>query len=76
MVEIGCPRAVHDTECEPPFHAIVSAVIHCGHSVQFAFAAEETGTARIDWTYRLIEQCCFGIHDISRIERDPISAWP
>lgn len=72
-VFINCP---FDTEYEPLFHAIVFVVIHCGYTVRCALEAEETGATRIDRIYRLIEECRFGIHDISRIEHDPINALP
>jgi len=58
------------------FHAIVFAVIHCGYTVQCALEAEDTGATRIDRIYRLIEECRFGIHDISRIERDAVNNLP
>jgi len=38
--------------------------------------AEETGATRIDRIYRLIDECRFGVRDISRIEHDPINALP
>jgi hypothetical protein len=72
-VFINCP---FDSEYAPLFHAIVFAVIHCGYTVRCALEAEETGATRIDRIYRLIEECRFGVHDISRIEHDPINALP
>ena len=72
-VFINCP---FDVEFEPLFHAIVFAVIQCGYTVRCALEADETGTTRIDRIYRLIEECRFGIHDISRIEHDAINNLP
>lgn len=72
-VFINCP---FDAEYEPLFHAIVFAVIHCGYTVRCALETEDTGATRIDKIYRLIEACQFGIHDISRIERDAASNLP
>jgi hypothetical protein len=66
-VFINCP---FDVEFEPLFHAIVFAVIQCGYTVRCALEADDTGATRIDRIYRLIEECRFGIHDISRIEHD------
>lgn len=72
-VFINCP---FDTDYAPLFHAIVFAVIHCGYTVRCALEAEETGATRIDRIYRLIDECRFGVHDISRIEHDSINALP
>jgi hypothetical protein len=72
-VFINCP---FDVEFEPLFHAIVFAVIQCGHTVRCALEADDTGATRIDRIYRLIEACRFGIHDISRIERDTVNNLP
>ena len=72
-VFINCP---FDADYESLFHAIVFAVIHCGYTVRCALEAEDTGATRIDRIYRLIEECCFGIHDISRIERDAVNNLP
>jgi hypothetical protein len=72
-VFINCP---FDVEFEPLFHTIVFAVIQCGYTVRCALEADDTGTTRIDRIYRLIEECRFGIHDISRIEHDAINNLP
>jgi hypothetical protein len=72
-VFINCP---FDVEFEPLFHAIVFAVIHCGYTVRCALEADDTGATRIDRIYRLIEECQFGVHDISRIERDTVNNLP
>ena len=72
-VFINCP---FDAEFEPLFHAIVFTVIHCGYTVRCALEADETGTTRIDRIYHLIEECRFGIHDISRIEHDAVNNLP
>jgi hypothetical protein len=72
-VFINCP---FDADYESLFHAIVFAVIHCGYTVRCALEAEDTGATRIDRLYRLIEECRFGIHDLSRIERDVVNNLP
>jgi hypothetical protein len=56
-VFINCP---FDVEFEPPFHAIVFAVIQCGYTVRCTPETHDMGTTRID--YRLIEGSRFGIH--------------
>ena len=72
-VFINCP---FDVEFEPLFHASVFAVIQCGYTVRCALEADDTGATRIDRIYGLIEECRFGIHDISRIEHDTINNLP
>jgi hypothetical protein len=72
-VFINCP---FDVEFEPLFHAIVFAVIQCGYTVRCALEADDTGATRIDRIYRLIEDCRFGVHDISRIEHDTVNNLP
>lgn len=65
-----------DVEFEPLFHAIVFAVIQRGYTVRCALEADDTAATRIDRIYRLIEECRFGIHDISRIEHDTVNNLP
>lgn len=72
-VFINCP---FDAEYQPLFHAITFAVIHCGYTVRCALETEDTGATRIEKIYALIEACQFGIHDISRIERDALNDLP
>jgi len=72
-VFINCP---FDADYASLLHAIVFSVIHCGYTVRCALEAEDTGATRIDRIYRLIEECRFGIHDISRIERDVVNNLP
>jgi hypothetical protein len=65
-----------DLEFQPLFHAIAFAVIQCGYTVRCALEADDTGATRIDRIYRLIDECRFGIHDISRIEHDTVNNLP
>ena len=51
-------------------------VIQCGYTVRCALEADDTGATRIDRIYRLIEECRFGVHDISRIENDAVNNLP
>ena len=44
-VFINCP---FDAEFEPLFHAIVFAVIQCGHTVRCALKSDDTGATRIE----------------------------
>lgn len=72
-VFINCP---FDVDYVPIFHAIVFAVIQCGYTVRCALETEDTGATRIERIYHLIEECRFGIHDISRIAHDAINELP
>jgi hypothetical protein len=72
-VFINCP---FDAEYQPLFHTVVFTVIHCGYTVRCALETEDTGATRIERLYRLIEDCRFGVHDISRIERDAVNNLP
>jgi hypothetical protein len=72
-VFINCP---FDLDYQAIFHAIVFAVIHCGYTVRCALETEDTGPTRIQKILDLIEACHFGIHDISRIERDAVNDLP
>jgi hypothetical protein len=47
-VFINCP---FDAEFEPLFHAIVFAVIQCGHTIRCALESDDTGATRIDRIY-------------------------
>lgn len=72
-VFLNCP---FDREYQPLFHSIVFAVIHCGYTVRCALEAEDTGATRIEKIYKLIDECRYGIHDVSRIEHDAINSLP
>lgn len=72
-VFINCP---FDLEFQPLFHALAFAVIQCGYTVRCALEADDAGATRIDRIYRLIDECRFGIHDISRIEHDTVNNLP
>lgn len=50
------------------FRAIVFAVHDCGFVVRSAQEADDSGEVRIEKLYKIIEECRFGIHDVSRTE--------
>jgi len=54
----------------------VFAVIDFGYTARCALETEDAGITRIEKIYRLIEECRFGIHDISRIESDAVHGLP
>ena len=72
-VFINCP---FDCDYKPLFNAIVFAVHDCGFIARCALEDGDTGQVRIDKIYNIIENCRYGIHDISRTELDKKSCLP
>lgn len=64
-VFINCP---FDSGYLPLFQALVFGVIDCGFVPRCALETEDSGDVRIQKIMRLIEECCYGVHDISRTE--------
>lgn len=72
-VFVNCP---FDHAYAPLFEAIVFTIIHCGFTVRCALEVVDAGSTRIDKLYKLIENCRFGLHDLSRTEVDEHSQLP
>ncbi len=72
-VFINCP---FDDEFAPGFQALIFAIIRCGFQVRCAREMADGGETRIDKLYNIIEQCRFGIHDLSRTELDAANHLP
>jgi hypothetical protein len=66
-VFINCP---FDGEYTPFFHAIVFVVIRSGFYPRCALETDDSSENRYEKICAIIEQCRFGIHDISRTEPD------
>lgn len=64
-VFINCP---FDSPYKPIFDAIVFAVFDCGFRARCSLEEEDTGEVRIDKILRIIRDCRYGLHDISRTE--------
>lgn len=64
-VFINCP---FDPAYKPFFDALVFAVIDCGYQARCALEAGNAGQVRVEKIIKIIRECKFGIHDISRIE--------
>jgi hypothetical protein len=64
-VFINCP---FDGGYLPLLHALIFGVIDCGFVPRCALEAEDSGDVRIQKIMQLIEECCYGVHDISRTE--------
>lgn len=72
-VFINCP---FDDDFAPGFKALVFGVIACGFRARCAREVDDAAETRIDKLYRIIEQCRFGIHDISKTELDAKNNLP
>ena len=72
-VFINCP---FDSAYKPLFDAMVFTVHDCGFIARCALEEEDASQVRIDKIYNIIADCCYGIHDISRIELDENSGFP
>jgi len=66
-VFVNCP---FDTAYKPIFHAIVFAVVRCGFRVRCALEADDAAENRFGKICGIIDQCRYGVHDISRTESD------
>lgn len=71
-VFINCP---FDDQFQPLFRAAIFTIYHCGFFPSSSMAEENGLETRIDKISRIIEDCRFGIHDISRTELNP-AGWP
>lgn len=70
---MNCP---FDSAYQPLFDAIVFALHDCGFQAHCALEAEDSGEERIRKIKRIIRECACGIHDISRVELDPVNQLP
>jgi predicted nucleotide-binding protein len=66
-VFINCP---FDREYIPLFDAILFTVYKCGFRPRCSLEFDDGGQVRIEKINKIIEECRFGIHDISRTELD------
>lgn len=64
-VFINCP---FDNDFLDIFHAKVFAIFDCGFRARCALEVNDGGDVRIHKITRIIQQCKYGIHDISRTE--------
>jgi hypothetical protein len=72
-VFINCP---FDHAYRPLFRSLVFATIYCGFRARCALEIDDASEVRMEKIYRIIEECRFGIHDISRTELDKSSRLP
>ena len=72
-VFINCP---FDADYAATFEALIFAVYACGFRPRSALELSDASQTRIDKLYGLIEECRYGIHDLSRTELDSASGLP
>lgn len=65
-----------DAAYRPIFEALVFCVIDCGFEPRCALEASDGGHVRVEKIARIIADCAFGVHDISRTELDKKSRLP
>lgn len=65
-----------DAAYRPLFEALVFCVIDCGCEPRCALEASDGGHVRVEKITRIIADCSFGVHDISRTELDAKSGLP
>lgn len=72
-VFINCP---FDESYKAIFNAIVFTVVDCGFYVRCALEHNDSAQNRLEKIIHIIEECKYGIHDISRTELDKLSQLP
>jgi hypothetical protein len=72
-VFINCP---FDIAYRSLFRSIVFSTIHCGFRARCALEIDDGSQVRIDKIFKIIEECRFGIHDLSRTELDRKNRLP
>ena len=72
-VFINCP---FDIDYSPIFDALVFVVYACGFRPRSARELDDNGQTRIEKLYNIIDECRFGIHDLSRTELDQVNRLP
>lgn len=66
-VFINCP---FDKPYQPLFRAVVFTIQHCGFTPRCALEEDSTGDIRINKIINIINECRYGIHDISKADLD------
>lgn len=72
-VFINCP---FDGAYARTFDALIFTIFACGFRARSARELDDGGQTRIDKLYNLIDECRYGIHDISRTELDAVNGLP
>lgn len=70
---LNCP---FDNDYAPTFRALIFTVFACGFRARSAREIDDAGQTRIDKLFNLIDECRYGIHDLSRTELDATNHLP
>lgn len=72
-VFINCP---FDDGYAPIFRALIFAIYACRFQPRSAREIDDAGQTRIEKLYRIIAECRYGVHDVSRTELDDANGLP
>ena len=72
-VFVNCP---FDADFQPIRDVIVFTIIDCGFIVRCALESANSGEVRIEKIAKIIRDCRFGVHDISRTELSANTGLP
>jgi hypothetical protein len=72
-VFINCP---FDDRYQPIFRALIFTIYACAFRPRSAFELDDGGQTRIEKLFGIIDECRYGIHDLSRTELDEINQLP
>lgn len=72
-VFVNCP---FDDAYEPIRNALIFSIFDCGFQPRSALEENDNGVVRIEKIQKIIADCKFGIHDISRTELDVHNSLP
>jgi len=70
---LNCPL---DSAYKPIWDAIVFTLTQADLRPRCALEVDDAAENRLEKIYRIVAQCRYGIHDISRTELDPVHALP
>lgn len=59
-----------DKPYQPLFRAVVFTIQHCGFNARCALEEDSTGDIRINKIISIINECQYGVHDISKADLD------
>jgi hypothetical protein len=72
-VFLNCP---FDQMYKPLFNASAFTILNCGFRPRTTFEVSDAGAARIQKIFKIISECKYGIHDISRTELNAYTRLP
>jgi hypothetical protein len=72
-VFINCP---FDASYKPIFHAVVFAIYDLGFVARCSLEVDDSGEVRLAKIERIIDECRFGVHDISSVALDSGTGLP